>query len=367
MAMPPKKKSVDSLRKGIDSIDEKILKLLNDRARLATQIGEIKKAKKADLHARARELEVYERLARLNKGPFPGEAVHAVFREIMSASLALEGPVKVAYLGPKATYTHLACLKQFGYSATYVPVNGIKEVFQEVERGRVEYGVVPIENSTEGVVTHTLDLFVESPLKIVGEVLQEVTHHLMSRSGKMEEVKAIYSHPHAIAQCRIWLENHVPRIPIREVSSTAKAAEICLEDPSAAAIASELAVQLYGLKILERRIEDNLNNFTRFLIISRKSLPRTGHDKTSVMFTVSDRVGALHDILRPFAEHGINMTKIESRPSKKKVWEYIFFVDIEGHSDDKKVEAVLSDLKENCLYLKVLGSYPIAVEKASRK
>ena len=274
-----------------------------------------------------------------------------------------EGPIKVAYLGPKATFTHLASLRQFGTSATYVPVNSIKEVFQEVERGRAEYGVVPIENSTEGVVNHTLDLFVDSPLKIVGEVLQEVSHHLMNRSGKMEDVKTVYSHPHAIAQCRVWLDNHLSNVTVRELSSTARAAEVCLEDPTAAAIASELAEQLYGLKVLRRRIEDNVNNFTRFLVISRKGLGRTGRDKTSVLFTVPDRVGALYDILQPFSSRKINLTKIESRPSKKKAWEYIFFVDMQGHMEDEQVRAVLSDLKKQCLFLKVLGSYPSAVEK----
>jgi chorismate mutase/prephenate dehydratase len=364
MARKKSKNSLDSLRKTIDALDEKVLDLLNQRAKIAIEIGRLKKENKADLHAPTREIEVFDRLLNLNKGPFPNEALRAVFREIMSASLAMEGPLKVAYLGPKATFTHLACLRQFGFSATYVPVNSIKEVFYEVERGRVDYGVVPIENSTEGVVNHTLDMFVDSPLKIVGEVLQEVSHHLMNRSGKMEDVKRIYSHPHAIAQCRIWLENNLPHIPMTEVSSTAKAAEDCVEDPSAAAIASELAAQLYGLQIIKRRIEDNINNYTRFLVISQKSLRRTGKDKTSVMFTIRDRVGALYDMLRPFAQYGINLTKIESRPSKKKAWEYIFFVDLQGHTEDEKVRAALEELKSQCLFLKVLGSYPAASEKA---
>lgn len=362
MARAKPKKSIETLRETIDAIDDKILDLLNQRARIAIEIGKQKKANKADLHAPTRELEVYDRLQSLNKGPFPDEALRAVFREIMSATLALEGPLKVAYLGPKATFTHLACLRQFGFSATYVPVNSIKEVFFEVERGRVEYGVVPIENSTEGVVNHTLDMFIDSPLKIVGEVLQEVSHHLMNRSGKMEDVKRLFSHPHAIAQCRVWLENHLPQIPITEVSSTAKAAEYCAEDPSAAAIASELAAQLYGLKILKRRIEDNINNYTRFLVISQKNLGRTGKDKTSILFSIRDRVGALYDMLRPFSHFGINLTKIESRPSKKKAWEYIFFVDLEGHMEDEKVRAALEELKDQCLFLKVLGSYPAAGE-----
>jgi chorismate mutase / prephenate dehydratase len=364
MVRKKNQQTIEALRKRIDSLDEKILDLLNERARIATEIGKQKKASKADLHAPIRELEIYDRLLQLNKGPFPDEALRAVFREIMSASLALEGPLKVAYLGPKATFTHLACLRQFGFSASYVPVNSIKEVFYEVERGREEYGVVPIENSTEGVVNHTLDMFIDSPLKIVAEVLQEVSHHIMNRSGKMEDVKRLFSHPHAIAQCRIWIENNLPHLPITEVSSTAKAAEYCVEDPSASAIASELAAQLYGLHIIQRRIEDNINNYTRFLVISQRNLSRTGRDKTSIMFTIQDRVGALYDMLRPFADYGINLTKIESRPSKKKAWEYIFFVDLEGHMEDEKVQLALKNLKAQCLFLKVLGSYPAASEKA---
>ena len=357
-------KSVEALRKRIDALDEKILVLLNDRARIASEIGKLKKASQADLHAPIRELKVYDRLLSLNKGPFPDEAVRAVFREIMSASLALEGPLKVAYLGPKATFTHLACLRQFGFSATYISVNSIKEVFYEVERGRVEYGVVPIENSTEGVVNHTLDMFIDSPLKIIGEVLQEVSHHIMNQSGKMDDVKRLFSHPHAIAQCRVWLESNLAHIPMTEVSSTAKAAEYCVEDPSAAAIASELAAQLYGLQIIQRRVEDNINNYTRFLIISQRDLEQTGRDKTSIMFTIQDRVGALYDMLRPFADCGINLTKIESRPSKKKAWEYIFFVDMGGHIEDEKVQLALKNLKGQSLFLKVLGSYPAAGGKA---
>lgn len=362
MGSAKENKRIVRLRRLIDQLDEQILSRLNERAKLVMRIGKLKEANLSDLHAPVREIEIYDRLSRLNKGPFPDEALRTVFREIISASLSLEGPLKVAYLGPKATFTHLACIRQFGSSAGYAPVNSIKEVFSEVERGRAEYGVVPIENSTEGVVNHTLDMFIDSPLKIVGEVMQEVSHHLMNKSGKIEEVRHLYSHPHAIAQCRIWLENHLPNIPMTEVYSTAKAAENCNDDPSAAAIASELAAQLYGLQIIKRRIEDNINNFTRFLVISRKGLERTGCDKTSIMFTIRDRVGALHDMLKPFAEYGLNLTKIESRPSKKKAWEYIFFVDLEGHRQDPKVKEALERLKEQCLFLKVLGSYPAADE-----
>lgn len=345
-------------RQAIDRMDDQVLALLNQRAKIVQGIGRLKKTRQAGLHSPAREQEIYERLTARNSGPLPHEAIRAVFREIISASLSLEGPLKVAYLGPKATFTHMACLQQFGDSATYIPVDSISEVFSEVERGRAEYGVVPIENSTEGVVSHTLDMFVDSPLKIAGETLQEVSHHLMSKGGRLEEIKRIYSHPHAIGQCRLWLEKHLSKIPAIETYSTAKAAEVCLEDPTAAAIASELAARVYGLRIVKRRIEDNMHNFTRFLIISRTSPERTGRDKTSVMFSVKDRPGALYDLLRPFAMRGMNLTKIESRPSRRKAWEYLFFVDLEGHVNDDRVKATVEEVKRQCLFIKILGSYP---------
>jgi|GEM_PF-25427 len=300
-----------------------------------------------------------DRLMQENAGPFPNEAIRSVYREIMSASLSLEGPQKVAYLGPKATFTHLACIQKFGNSAQYLPTNSIKEVFNEVERERAHFGIVPIENSTEGVVNHTLDMFIDSNLVIYGEVLQEVSHHLLSKSGNIDDIKTIYSHPHAIAQCRNWLETNLPKLPVAEVPSTARAAELCSNDVTAAAIASDLAGELYGLKVVRSRIEDNVNNFTRFLVLSQKSPERTGKDKTSVMLSVKDKVGALYDLLRPFASHGLNMTKIESRPSRRKAWEYLFFVDIEGHVEEERVKKALEDIKGRCLFMKILGSYPI--------
>jgi len=253
----------------------------------------------------------------------------------------------------------MACMQKFGSSAQYVPVHSIKEVFSEVERGRANFGVVPIENTTEGVVNHTLDMFIDSNLLIYGEVLQEVSHHLLSKSGLIEEVKKVYSHPHAIAQCRNWLETHLPHVPAMEVASTARAAEICIDEPSSAAIASELAGQLYGLKVIKPRIEDNLNNVTRFLVLSQKPSERTGKDKTSLMLSIKDKVGALYDLLRPFASHGISMTKIESRPSQRKAWEYIFFVDVEGHITEERVSRAVEEVKGRCLFMKILGSYPI--------
>jgi|SRR5678809_167757 chorismate mutase / prephenate dehydratase len=347
-------------RKEIDRIDDEILRLLNERSKSVIEIGKIKKQKDAgaNLHTPAREAAIIERLVQQNSGPFPSEAIRPVYREIMSASLSLEGPQKVAYLGPRATFTHMACMQKFGSSAQYIPANSIREVFSEVERGRVNFGVVPIENTTEGVVTHTLDMFIDSDLLIYGEVLQEVSHHLMSKSGVMGDVKAIHSHPQAIAQCRNWLETNLPDVPWSEVASTARAAELCVENPAVAAIASELAAQLYGLKVLKSRIEDNLNNMTRFLVLSQKPPERTGKDKTSLMLSVKDKVGALYDLLRPFASHGLSLTKIESRPSRRKAWEYIFFVDVEGHIQEDRVKKAVDEIVGRCLFMKVLGSYP---------
>lgn len=352
-------KELEKLRQEIDRIDSEILRLLNERAKAAIGIGKIKKEEKMAAHVPQREREIFERLEKENKGPFPNEAIRVVFREIMSASLSLEHPLKVAYLGPKATFTYLACMKQFGVFADHIPVNSIKEVFSVVERGLADYGVVPIENSTEGVVNHTLDMFVDSNLKITSEILQEVSHHLLSLTGNLSDIKCVYSHPQPIAQCSGWIEKNLAGIPVVEVSSTARAAEMCVEDPSAAAIASELAAQLYGLKIIRSHIEDYSSNFTRFLVIAKHNVERSGKDKTSVMFSIRDKVGALYSCLKIFTDFGISLTKIESRPSRKKMWEYIFFIDIEGHIEDEKIKKALEGLEQQCTFLKVLGSYPV--------
>ncbi|RMH31424.1 MAG: prephenate dehydratase [Nitrospirae bacterium] len=348
-------------RKQIDRIDDEILRLLNERSHYVIRIGHLKKQadRDAHLHTPGREAEIVERLMRNNPGPFPSAAIRPVYREIMSASLSLEGSQTVAYLGPPATFTHLAALQKFGESAEFIPVNSIKDVFDEVERGRAKFGVVPIENSTEGVVSHTLDLFVDSPLLIYGEVMLEIAHHLLSKADRIEDIKVVYSHPHAIAQCRNWLEANVPCVRVAEEPSTARAAERCVEDPTAGAIASELAAELYGLKVLRSRIEDHVHNFTRFLVLSQRPAERTGQDKTSIIVSAKDRVGALYDLIRPFSSHGINMTKIESRPTRKKVWEYLFFMDLEGHQEDDRLKKALEEVKSRCLFLKILGSYPV--------
>ncbi len=345
-------------RKEIDEIDSEILRLLNRRADIVVEIGRVKKNENVDFHSPERERQILERLEKLNPGPFPNNALRAVYREILSASLSLEQPLKVAYFGPKATFTHLAAMQQFGSSARYIPLGSIKEVFDTVEREHVNYGVIPIENSTEGVVSYTLDMFIDSDLKIAAEIMTEISHNLLSLRGKMEDIKRVYSHPQATAQCRGWLEKNLPGIHIVEASSTAKAAELAAKEQKAGAIAGELAAKLYGLKIVQKRIEDIINNYTRFLVIARKYPSRTGKDKTSIMFSIKDKPGALYFMLEPFAKNKINLTKIESRPSRKKAWEYIFFVDLEGHVEDKRVKKTLGEVKKESLSLKVLGSYP---------
>jgi chorismate mutase/prephenate dehydratase len=269
----------------------------------------------------------------------------------------LEKPLIIAYLGPEATYSHMASVKKFGASLRYEPQPNIADVFTEVAKGRADYGVVPIENSTEGAVTHTHDMFVQSELKICAQLMLYIRHNLMS-AGERSQIKKLYSIPQVFAQCRQWLQLNMPRVEIGEVSSSSRAAQIAKDDPAAGALASELAAEMYGLKIHDRHIQDSSENVTRFLVIGRKSPPRTGNDKTSIMFNVQDRVGALHDCVESFRKFKINMTKIESRPNRQKAWEYFFFVDFLGHSDDAKVKKALAELAKHTMFIKILGSYP---------
>jgi chorismate mutase/prephenate dehydratase len=349
---------LSELRLKIDAIDDQILELLNRRARVAQEIGHAKAGKGLDYYNPGRELAVFERLIAQNAGPFPSEAVRRVFREIISASLSLEQPMKVAFLGPSATFTHQAAQKQFGFSAQLVAQNSIPAVFEEVRRGRADYGVVPVENTTEGIVSHTLDMFVESDLVINAEILLEISHDLLSLSGKMEDITKVLSHPQALAQCRHWLEENLPDIPRIDAGSTAMAARQASEDPGIAAIASEIAASLYGLQTIKPKIQDNTNNLTRFLVVGRNVAAPTGQDKTSVMFIVADQPGILCRMLEPFSKRGINLTKIESRPIKTKAWEYVFFLDLEGHVEDACVREALDELQGYCRSFKVLGSYP---------
>jgi chorismate mutase/prephenate dehydratase len=311
-----------------------------------------------EFYSPQRERSIFERLSAKNEGPFPSEALRAVFREILSASLSLEKPLKVSFLGPRATFTHLACLQHFGRSSQFLPEKNLRNVFESVDRERVDYGVIPIENSTEGVIAHTLDLFMECDVRICEEIMMEISLDLLSRSQSPGEIRRVYSHPHAIAQCRNWLESHLEDAEIIDVQSTAKAAEIASAEAHSAAVASSYAAKLYDLNVLERRIQDISYNYTRFLVIGKKDEAATGRDKTSLMFSLKDNVGALYNALKPFAEHGVNLTKIESRPHKGKAWDYIFFLDLEGHHTNETLAAALGEFQEVCSKLKLLGSYP---------
>ena len=353
---------LDKIRRKIDKIDDEILILLNRRAENVLDVGALKRmekgSKKVKFYKPDRERQILERLTSNNSGPFPNDALKTIYREILSASLSLEEPLKVSCLGPLATFSHLAALRHFGSSADFMPLNSIKEVFEAVERDEAEYGVVPVENSTEGVVSSTLDMFIDYDLKVGAEVILEVSHNLLSKAKERSKVKKIYSIPIATAQCRQWLETHMRGVPVLEATSTARAAETALKDGESAVIASELAARIYSLNVLEKNIEDSRHNVTRFLVISKDFPSKTGNDKTSIMFSIKDKPGALYDILLPLKRARINLSKIESRPSKRKAWEYIFFVDMEGHSQDRKVKNAVEALKDHCLYLKVLGSYP---------
>lgn len=354
--------ALEPYRKKIDQIDDELLKLLNDRAQVSLEIGKIKRNNKLDLHDPSREKWIYSRLIQQSSGALPDQAIKHIFKEIISASHALQAPIKVSFLGPKATFTHIACLGHFGLSVMERPVKSIKSVFDEVEKGLADFGVVPIENSTEGVVNPTLDLFADSPLKIYAEIFLEITHHLLSKAKRIEDIQQVYSHPQAFGQCQDFLEQQLPNVPLTGVASTAKAAELCQDDPHSAAIASEVAVEIYQVPILQKRIEDHAHNITRFLVISQRINKATGKDKTSIIVSIKDTPGALYQLLRHFAEQEINLAKIGSRPSKKKAWEYLFHIDMNGHVEDKPIQGVLNELKSQKISIKVLGSYPIAEE-----
>ncbi len=345
------------LRKKIDALDARIIGLLNDRAAITLAVGRDKIKNKKPIYAPDREQDVFRRIKKLNRGPIKNETVEAIYREIMSGSLALEKPLRIAFMGPEATFSHLASLKRFGSSVEHVPCDNVAEVFGRVENGDCDYGVVPIENSIEGVVTHTMDLLAESDLKICSQVMLDVTHNLMSKAP-LAKVKEIYSHPQVLGQCRQWLLSNMPKAHLIPVVSTTKAAQMVAHKKNAACIASGIAASLYGLTILKKNIQDSAHNITRFLVISNSDVPPTGHDRTSLVFSIKDKVGALHAMLTPFMKHKINLTKIESRPSKKKAWDYYFFVDCEGHQSDPRVARALVQLEGMCKFLKILGSYP---------
>jgi len=351
--------SIPVHRKAIDKLDEQLVRFLNERTRHVLAIGEIKRKAGDEIYAPHRERAVLDRVCQLNPGPITGEQLRAIYREIMSSALALEKAMSIAYLGPEATFTHEAAIRRFGSSLKYSSQKTIADVFTEVRKGRADYGVVPVENSTEGVVTHTLDMFVDSDLKIVSQIVLPVRQCFLSNSLRAK-IKKLYAHPQSLAQCRGWIQNNLPRVEIVETSSNARSAELATGEKNTAAIAGIIAAEKYGLTVLEEDIQDNAANATRFLVLGRQCSPPTGHDRTSIMLSVTDKVGALHQALAAFRRYKINMTKIESRPSKRKAWEYFFFIDCDGHAQDKKVARAIQLLGDHCNFVKILGSYPNA-------
>lgn len=353
---------VGNIREKIDKLDKKLVALLNKRAHLALRAKEEKKQDDLDIYSPEREKQIFHRVKKLNKGPLEDSSLYPIFRQVISSCLALQRPLKISYLGPKLTFTYQAAVNKFGPEVEYNSCSSISFVFSEVEKSHSDYGVVPIENSTEGIISHTLDMFINSDLKICSEMLFEISHFLLSDSDKLENIKKVYSKSEVFGQCREWLEERLPRVQLCEASSTSEAAEIASREEGSAAIASKAAATEYSLNILAEEIQDYDKNLTRFLIIGKTIPGPSGHDKTSIMFSIKDKVGALHDILVPFKENGINLTKIESRPSKRKLWEYYFFVDFQGHCENENVKKALQELKENCKSLKILGSYPYEIE-----
>ncbi|MBA3581786.1 MAG: prephenate dehydratase [Gammaproteobacteria bacterium] len=352
---------LDTLRKKIDQLDSDIQRLINERAQCAQVIGQIKhQAGDGNFYKPEREAQVLRAVQERNQGPLPADVMARLFREIMSACLALEQPLRVAYLGPEGTFTQLAALKHFGQSVTAVPLNAIDEVFREVQAGSAAYGVVPVENSTEGAVTHTLDMFLQSPLRVCGEVLLRVHHNVLSTADQLTAIKTIYAHQQALAQCREWLNTHLPQAERVAVASNAEAARLAAKNSATAALGSTHAATIYALNILANNVEDEPDNTTRFLVIGQQTIAESGDDKTSLMVSTKNKSGALYSLLKPLADHECSMTRIESRPSRQGAWEYVFFIDIEGHHESSVLQRALRALEKEAAMVKVLGSYPKA-------
>ncbi len=349
---------LNELRSRIDAIDKNLLDLLNQRLGVAKEIGKCKGRSEKVVMDSARESNVIKRLFSLNKGPLSNEAIQHIFTEIFGSSREAQQPHRVTYLGPEATFTHIAAKDYFGRSATFIPQASIRDVFQTVEKGTAHYGIVPVENSIEGAVNYTLDLFYESDLKICAETYLDISHDLLSVAGGIKEIELVYSHPQALAQCRKWLGKYLPEVTVREVGSTAEAARMALKNERSAAIASNEAAQMYKLNVMASKIEDFSRNITRFLVIGKNTARPTGKDKTSLMFVTPHSPGALYKVMTPIADAGLNMLKLESRPSRQENWTYIFFLDLEGHIDRIEVKETVEKMKKICLFMKWLGSYP---------
>jgi chorismate mutase/prephenate dehydratase len=356
--------ALEELRADIDRIDTEIQRLISERARCARAVGELKGlASTAEFYRPEREAQVLRRVVERNDGPLRDEEMVRVFRELMSACLAQEEPLKVAFLGPEGTFTQSAVAKQFGHSVRAMAVPTIDEVFHEVETGVADFGVAPVENSTEGTVNHTLDMFLTSPLKICGEVELRIHQHLMGRMKDLTGIKRICSHSQSFAQCRGWLAQFLPAVEKIAVSSNAEAARRARDEDGTAALAGDAAAQLYNLKVLYQNVEDQGDNTTRFLVIGRAMFPPSGKDKTTLLVsaTSTEGPGVLLQFLKPLSDHGISMTRVESRPSRRRKWDYVFFIDIEGHADDEAVAPALEKMKEQADLFRVLGAYPQAI------
>jgi len=345
--------NAEERREKIAAGGRKLAAPINRRCRLA---GEGKGGER--VYDPAGEAKILRAVGRFNPGPLDNRALRDVYREILSAGRSLTRPLKVAYLGPEATFTHAAAREQFGAGAEYLPAASVGGVFRDVETSAADYGVVPIENSLEGAVTYTLDMLLDSPLRVCSEIFLRVSHCLLANTS-LAGIERVYSHPQVFGQCRGFIQKTIPGVELIEVASTARAAELAAGEKQAGALAGELAAAIYGLKILRRNIEDSAGNITRFLVIGKRVASPSGRDRTSILFSLPHRAGSLHDALNVFKTRGINLTKIESRPSKKKAWEYYFFVDLEGHRNSKKVKAALEELESQAKFLKILGSYPV--------
>jgi len=353
--------SLEKLRKHIDELDNQLLKLMNERARVVVEIGKFKNKTDRPIYAPDREKKVIEKIIKSNHGPLPDKCLTAVWRELMSGSFVLERPLRIAYLGPKGSFSHTAAMLKFGQSVEYEPLTDILSIFGEINKGHCDLGIVPIENTMGGGVIETLDAFVESNTKVCAEVLMTIHHNLMANCN-LEQVEKIYSKPEVFAQCRNWLTATFKEAQTVAAASTAKAAQMAAAEPGTAAIGSAIAAELYNLKIICRNIEDVTNNVTRFLVISQQDAKPTGEDKTAILFSTAHKAGSLVDVLEVFKKYNINLTNIESRPSRKRQWEYYFFADFTGHHKDKNVQNALDAARKHCLQLSVLGSFPMAKE-----
>jgi chorismate mutase/prephenate dehydratase len=347
------------LREHIDRLDDELLKLANQRAALAQQIGHLKED--GVVLRFEREAQVLQRLQEKNSGPLSNAAIAQLFTEVMSQCRALEAPLTVAYLGPEGTFSQQAVFKRFGSAVRGVPCVVIDHVFGWVESGKAQYGMVPVENSTEGAVGRTLDMLMQSPLQICGEVMLPIHQCLLGQHSELSAIKTVFSHPQSLGQCQGWLNTNLPQAARMPVASNAEAARLVAENPHSVAIAGSQAAALFGLDILEENIEDDANNTTRFLVLGNQAVAPSGNDKTSLVMSAANRPGAVHDLLVPLAKHSVSMTKLESRPARSGLWEYVFFMDIEGHQDDARVAAALAELKQVASFVKVLGSYPVAI------